>query len=187
VKSYYYFIAQLPYLLYEQKPPMSSNNFKALAASLLDENDAKVMQYLSFDSVFLKDKSCSSEFVNDWKNWECALRLNLAKERALKLKREVQTPEPPFFPQEAAIAASKAADEKSPLDGEILLDKARWNAIDTISGNENFSVNRIYAYYLKLLLLERRQAFNAESGFVEYKTLYASILESAQNSPGEPK
>lgn len=187
MKAYYYFIAQLPYLLYEQKPPMSSVNFKALAASLLDEDDLKVMQYLSYDSIFSTDKSCNCDFVNNWKNWERALRLNLAKERAIKLKKEVQTPDPPFFPQEAAVAASKAVDEKSPLDGEILLDKARWNAIDSIAENENFSVYKVYAYYLKLLLLERRQAFNVEKGFTEYKTLYASILESAQNSLGEPK
>jgi hypothetical protein len=113
--------------------------------------------------------------------------LNLAKERALKLKKEVQITDIPFFPQEAAITAVKAVDEKSPLDGEILLDKARWNAIDTIAGGDYFSVNNVYAYYLKLLLLERRQAFNTEKGFAEYKTLYASILESAQNSPGETK
>jgi len=48
-------------------------------------------------------------------------------------------------------------------------------------------VNNIYAYYLKLLLLERRQSFNTEKGFAEYKTLYAEILESAQKSPGETK
>jgi len=164
---------------------MSSKNFKTLVTDLLSVDDAKVMQYLSFDNVFSKD-SCDCAFINNWRDWERALRLNLAKERALKLKKEV-TAEPPFFPQEAAIAASKAVDEKSPLDGEIFLDKARWNAIDSIAGNEYFSVNGVYAYYLKLLLLERRQAFNAEKGFAEYKTLYASILESAQNSPGEPK
>jgi hypothetical protein len=185
VRSYYYFIAQLPYLIYEQKPPMSSKNFKALAADLLDDGDMKVMEYLSFDQVFSNNDTC--DFINNWKNWERALRLNLAKERALKLKKEVQITDIPFFPQEAAVTASKAVDEKSPLDGEILLDKARWNAIDTIAGGDYFSVNNVYAYYLKLLLLERRQAFNAEKGFTEYKTLYASILESAQNSPGEAK
>jgi len=185
VRSYYYFIAQLPYLIYEQKPPMSSKHFKALASDLLEDGDMKIMEYLSFDQVFSANNTC--DFVNNWKNWERALRLNLAKERALKLKREVQITDIPFFPQEAAITAVKAVDEKSPLDGEILLDKARWNAIDTIAGGDYFSVNNVYAYYLKLLLLERRQAFNTEKGFAEYKTLYASILESAQNSPGETK
>jgi hypothetical protein len=165
---------------------MSSENFKSMVGTLLDDNDAKLMQYLSFDGVFSND-SCECDFINNWRNWERALRLNLAKERALKLKKEVQVTDIPFFPQEAAVAASKAVDEKSPLDGEVLMDKARWNAIDTIAGNEYYSINGVYAYYLKLLLLERRQVFNAEKGFAEYKTLYASILESAQNSPGENK
>jgi len=185
VRSYYYFIAQLPYLIYEQKPPMSSNHFKALAEDLLEDDDLKVMEYLSFNDVF--SVKGNSAFVNNWKEWERALKINLAKERALKLKREVPVTDIPFFPQEAAVTAVKAVDEKSPLDGEILLDKARWNAIDAITGGDYFSVNNVYAYYLKLLLLERRQSFNAEKGFAEYKTLYASILESAQNSPGEPK
>jgi len=157
-----------------------------MVVTLLDDNDAKLMRYLSFDGVFSSD-SCECAFINNWRNWERALRLNLAKERALKLKKEVLVTDIPFFPQEAAVAASKAVDEKSPLDGEVLLDKARWNAIDAIAGNEYYSINGVYAYYLKLLLLERRQVFNAEKGFAEYKTLYASILESAQNSPGENK
>ena len=184
--SYYYLIAQLPYLVYGTKPPMSSENFKAMVGTLLDDNDAKMMRYLSFDGVFSND-SCECAFIDNWRNWERALRLNLAKERALKLKKDIPVTDIPFFPQEAAVAASKAVDEKSPLDGEVLLDKARWNAIDAIAGNEYYSINGVYAYYLKLLLLERRQVFNAEKGFAEYKTLYASILESAQNSPGENK
>jgi hypothetical protein len=34
----------------------------------------------------------------------------------------------------------------------------------------------MYAYLLKLLLMERRMAFKTEEGFNEYKGLYASIL-----------
>jgi len=52
VGSYYYFIAQLPSLSYGVKPPMSSDHFKALVADLLDGNDVKDMQYLSFDMFF---------------------------------------------------------------------------------------------------------------------------------------
>jgi len=186
VRAYYYFIAQLPSLIYEQKPPMSSAHFKALAEDLLEDGDLKAMDYLTFNDVFSAKKS-NCAFVNNWKSWERALKLNLAKERALKLKKDVQITDIPFFPQEAAITAVKAVDEKSPLDGEVLLDKARWTAIDSIAGSDYYSVNNIYAYYLKLLLLERRQSFNTEKGFAEYKTLYAEILESAQNSPGETK
>jgi len=186
VREYYYFISQLPYLVYEQKPPMTSKHFLGLASDLLEESDFKVMEHLSFNDAFTT-KTVNSAFVKDWNSWERALKLNLAKERAAKLKKDIQLTDIPFFPQEAAVTAVKAVDEKSPLDGEIMLDKARWNAIDSIVGSDYFSVNNVYAYYLKLLLLERKQAFNTEKGFAEYKTLYADILESAQNSPGETK
>jgi hypothetical protein len=71
----------------------------------------------------------------------------------------------------------------SPLEAEIFLDKARWSALEQFQGIAYFNENTIYAYLLKLQLMERRLAFKTEEGFAEYKTLYASILENA----GEPK
>jgi len=181
VGSYYYLMAQLPYLIYDQKPPMTSASFKTLAQYFLNEKDAVFMDRLSLNPVF-SEKDCGSDFIDNWKNWEYALKLNLGKERAIKLKKEnLITSEPPFFPLEAAAAASKAIDEHSPLEGELVLDKARWIAIDSLAGNDNFHREGVYAYFLKLLLLERRQSFNVEKGFAEYKSLYASIVESAQH------
>jgi len=187
VGSYFYLMAQLPYLIYEQKPPMSSASFKATAAYFLNSADADLLKHLSLDPAFAQKKT-DSDFIDNWREFERALRLNLAKERAIKLKRDaMQITNPPLFPLEAAHAASKAIDESSPLEGEIILDKARWAAIDSMTGSDNFHRNAVYAYFLKLLLLERREAFNTEKGFAEYKSLYASILDSAQNSLGETK
>jgi hypothetical protein len=76
-------------------------------------------------------------------------------------------------------AAKQAFGVDSPLEAELILDKARWNAIEAFHGIGYFTENMIYAYLLKLKLMERRQAFNTEEGFAEYKTLYASILEDA--------
>ena len=190
--NYYYLMAQLPYLIYEQKPPMSSEGFKILAQYFMNEEDSRLMDFLSLDShnimlsaADIKPKD-SCGFINAWREWERALRLNVAKERVIKLKKDnQQITDPPLFPMDASAAASKASDESTPLESEIVLDKARWSAIDAIAGNGNFLRDHVYAYYLKLLLLERRQLFNAELGFSEYKLLYASILENAQKNPGE--
>ena len=185
--SYFYLMAQLPFLIYEQKPPMSSERFKALASYFLNSTDSSLLKHLSLDPAFSQKKT-DSDFIDNWREFERALRLNLAKERAIKLKRDtMQMVNPPLFPLEAANAASKAVDESSPLEGEVIIDKARWTAIDSMTGSDNFHRNAVYAYFLKLLLLERREAFNTEKGFTEYKSLYASILESAQNSLGETK
>ena len=65
---------------------------------------------------------------------------------------------------------------------------------EDFQGLDTFSENAMYAYLLKLLLLERRSAFNTEEGFKEYKELYNAILERAgaefsseMTEPGEPK
>ncbi|MCL2800196.1 MAG: DUF2764 family protein [Treponema sp.] len=176
-------MAQLPCLIHEQKKPMSSADFKELARSQMSKKDASFLDQLSLNETSFKKTGCS--FIDKWNNWENSLRLSLAKQRAVKLKRENDQPSgAPVF-MDAAAAASKAIDETSPLDGEEVIDKARWYAIDSFTWNDFFNRNNVYAYYLKLLLLERCEAFNAEKGFAEYKSLYASIVESAQNTLGE--
>jgi hypothetical protein len=211
VGSYYYLAAQLPDLVYGQGAPMSSAAFLDLAGRLLDKEDSGLLDKLSLDpgnpgadpSRPAYEESAAPtgcDFIDKWREWERALRLNLARNRALHLKREGDSPvDPPAYPLDAAAAALKAgisaggspgAPEESPLEAEIALDKARWDAIEYLKGITYFSRDTIYAYYLKLLLLERRESFNTEAGFAEYKSLYASILERAQQgmSPaGESK
>jgi hypothetical protein len=55
-----------------------------------------------------------------------------------------------------------------------------------LAGIDYFSKNVVFAYFLKLLLLERQQLFDTEKGFTEYKSLYVSIMENTQHV-GEPK
>ena len=196
--SYYYLMAQLPFLIYEQKPPMTSGAFKDLALSILTEEDAVFMDQLAIDpapdtaadvsAYAQKAPSTGCGFIDEWREWERSFRLNLAKHRAVKTKREsTGALEPPPYPQDAAAAAVRAVNgENSPLEGEIIIDKARWNAIDALAGIDYFDRNNVYAYFLKLVLLERRHLFNVDNGMNEYKSLYAEIIESA-HSLGEPK
>jgi len=198
VGAYYYFIAQLPYLVYGQNPPMSSLAFKEFAKASIDKGDAQLLDSISLDPQPLqpndegavtiayaeKAPASGSVFIDNWRDWERTLRLHLAKQRAVKLKREntVKVPmELPVFPTDAVAAAAKTISAvESPLELEILLDKARWSAIEEFQGTDHFSSNTIFAYFLKLLLLERRALFKTEEGNDEYNSLYASILEGVQ-------
>jgi hypothetical protein len=196
-------MAQLPYLLYDQRPPMSSESFKALSLSMLNNKDSELLQSLCLDpdpnnagekgpSYAESAPKTGCSFIDAFREWERTLRLSLAKQRAAKMQNSsITTIEPPFFPVDANQAAAKVvASDISPLEGEIMIDKARWNAIDALAGNDYFHRNSVFAYYLKLLLLERRLSFNAEKGFAEYKSLYASIVEKgkslAEKTLGEP-
>jgi hypothetical protein len=181
---------------------MNSAGFRDLAGSLMDKNDAALLDQLSLDPeppgipvvgpAYAENALPSGcVFIDRWREWERTLRLNLAQARAQRIKREGGAPlEPPGHPAEAAVVAlNAAAVDESPLEAELFLDRARWNAIEELQGTDHFSRNTVYAYLLKLLLLERHSLFDTEAGFAEYKSLYASILESAQGvSPvGESK
>jgi hypothetical protein len=203
VGSYYYFVAQLPVLIYGQELPMSSSAFRELARGQLDAEDAVLFSALSLDpelpgppgrpaqsggpSYAADLPAAGCDFVDRWRDWERALRLNLARLRASRIKRDGGAPvDPPVIPADAAGAAQQAlALSESPLEAEMLLDRARWSAIEQFQGIAYFDRNTIYAYFLKLLILERYASFKAEIGFAEYKSLYASILENA--GAGESK
>ena len=181
--SYYYLVSQLPSLSYGQKPPMSPEAFKALARPLLSDEDAALLNMVSLDPQFSPANSSSgSDFIDGWREWERALRLNLAKHRAVKTKREnAVTAEPPVIPADAPAAALRAiAAMESPLEAEVVLNKARWSAIEALQGIDYFDRNIVFAYLLKLFILQRHDTFQVETGFSEYKSLYASILGSAQ-------
>ena len=178
-------VAQLPCLLYEQKPPMSAADFKEMAKSLMEKKDADLMDCLSVgNEIKMTGEETSattgSDFIDSWREWEHTLRLNLARQRAIKIKREMPA-ESPVYSLEPAAAAAKAIDEYSPFEGEIILDKARWRAVNSLVGSVYFHRNNIFAYYLKLILLERRQSFDTEKGFAEYKSLYASIINNYES------
>ena len=190
--SYYYLGAQLPYLIYGQNPPMSSRDFLALAREQMSSSDAALLDYCTLDpapyqagdtgpSYAEQGSSVKSALLDRWKEWERTLRLNLASNRAQKYKREgVSLADAPVIPADAANAAKNAMAIESPLEAEIFLDNARWNAIESFQDLSVFSESSIYAYLLKLLLMERRAAFKTEEGFDEYKGLYAAILGEAK-------
>jgi len=191
VGSYYYLVSQLPSLIYGQKPPMLPEAFKELAKPILSAEDAALLDTISLDpapcgehpspGITYAEQALpsGSDFIDGWREWERTLRLNLARQRAVKVKREgAALAEPPVIPADAASAAHGAiAAGDSPLEADIFLDKARWSAIDALQGVDYFDRNTIFAYLLKLFILERRAAMQPETGFSEYKSLYASIMD----------
>jgi hypothetical protein len=191
--AYYFLMAQLPYLSFGQNAPMSSADFRDLAQRNLSPSDARFLPYCTLDPFALPgpdpvkaaNEADSLAFIAEWRAWERSLRLNLARYRAAKLKRDAPS-EIPASPADAVSAAKAASAMDSPLEAEIFLDEARWSAIEALQGIAYFDVNTVYAYLLKLLLMERRSKFKTGEGFAQYKGLYAAIMDSSTQS-GAPK
>jgi hypothetical protein len=192
--AYYYLAAQLPYLSYGQAAPMSSDVYIKLCEEKLSKADADLLKFCSLDPATPSGKEgegegvsyagipapTSSPLIDRWRIWERALRLNLARFRIQKIKREGSSPvEAPEYPADAAVAAKVAFAMESPLEAEIFLDESRWKAIEAFQGIDYFSRDTFYAYLLKLLILERQALFKAGDGFAEYKRLYTSVMKAS--------
>jgi hypothetical protein len=173
-------------LSYNAPVPITSQAFIDLCKTKLSSSGISLLDLCTLDpdtrraegSAYAESAPASSSaFIDAWRAWERTLRLNLARYRSQKLKREGGTAEPPAHPADAAAAAKAAVAIESPLEAELFLDQARWNAIEAMQGLSYFGENAVYAYLLKLRLLERKALFKAEEGFAEYKMLYAAILD----------
>lgn len=179
---YYFLIAQLPYLNYGEAPPISSAAFKELCRGYLLPGHFKLLRHCVCGmpegaNRAEKFRAVDSAFIKKWRKRERTLTLALAQSRAARLKTEAPPAE--HWDTDAENQAKAAASMDNPLEAELFLDKGRWDAVEQLRQNAYFSVNAVYAYMLKLLLIERRAAFNTEKGFAEYKALYASIMEKA--------
>jgi hypothetical protein len=176
-REYYYFVATLPWLNYGDKPPVSSQEFRERCYEMLHQEDAKLIRFCSYDPRLAIEtvESTGSDFIDLLLARERTLILNLASLRAARLEWPF-TEEPSHNVPRAEALAKAAFEMNDPLEAEIYIDQARWGALDALVGIDYFGVNNIYAFLLKLQLLERKQCFNTERGTAGYKERYDSVL-----------
>ena len=179
--SYYYLMAQLPSILPNSAPPMTFAAFKELALRSLTQKDACILNALSLEPPRSMEKT-GSEFLDGWYGFERSLRLALEQARSAKLKWDNPIPyeerellSGAFHPVQISHTA---AGMQNPLDAEIYLDKMRFEAADTVKGENAFSSAGVFSYAVKLLLRERAAQFDMEKGREEYSHIYTGILES---------
>jgi len=176
-RNYYYFVASLQSLNYGDKPPVSSEEFREQCNSILHPDDAALLKYCYYDPQLVVEtvQPTGSAFIDLLMLRERVLVLNLAFIRAAKLKRP-SPGDPPHDVPRAEARGKTAFEMDDPLEATIYIDEGRWGALDDMVGLNLFGVNNIYAYLLKLQLMERRQSFDTIQGSANYKELYDSIL-----------
>ncbi|MBI5367956.1 MAG: hypothetical protein HZA54_13025 [Planctomycetes bacterium] len=76
----------------------------------------------------------------------------------------------------AAAAARRIFQFASPWEAEAELDRARRRLLDELDFGHDFDLDRLALYQLKLLLAERRAAFDAVRG----RRLLGEILEGTR-------
>ena len=184
--NYYYFIASLPHINYGDKPPISSENFREQCNQFLSRGDAALVKYCCYDPKVAVETVAptGSAFIDFHLQRERAMNLTLAGLRAADLGRPSPGDSPRDVPR--AEAAAKAAFEMDdPLEAENSLDRGRWGVLDEMVGLNYFGVNNIFAYLLKLQLLERKLRFDLQKGLADYRELYNAILNDYNSRANE--
>jgi hypothetical protein len=176
--QYYYLVASLPLLLFDDPPPFSSATFLEMCREQAAEGDHAMLSRISFAA--LRSRPGDPDAWSAYSAWETALRNELAVQRALRLG---VSPDP--FLRDASFYVGLPALVKEALGAgtpwavETALDRRRWSYLDELEAGTQFSLGRLVAYRLKLLLLERKALFRPEPGRRLFTEGYARILGDA--------
>ena len=184
--NYYYFVASLPHLNYGDNPPMGSEEFKEKCKGFLSKQDAALIQYCSYDPKLAIEtvKSTGSAFIDFILLRERIVNLSLVRLRAVRLNRQTGEDVPHDMPRAEAMAKT-AFEMDNPLEAELSMDRARWGILDEMVGVNIFGANTIFAYLLKLQLLERKQRFDSVKGAAEYRNIYDTVLNEYKSKVKE--
>ena len=177
--AYYYLVSQLPNISSSESKaalPLTGAEFLELASRFITEDEKAVLQGLSLIPP-MENISTGSAFLDVWYEKERNLRCALAQIRAQKMKKD-SIPLPPGCTADIISAARTAVGMDSPLSAEQFLFEYRLRLLDDLRPLDGFSIDAVYAYGIKLLLVERMKKFEVENGKTSYHEIYDTILSN---------
>ncbi len=181
--QYYYLVASLPLLLFDDPPPLSSQAWLDLCREQVSPSEHSLL--LRVGSGDLAPRPGDHDVWQAYSSWETALRNELTLLRAQRLGLD---PEPflrsaPFYADLPAIAR-EALDAGTPKAAETELDQRRWSRLDELESGTQFDLGKLIVYRLKLLLLERKARFRPETGQRAFAEQYRRVLDNAGDRAG---
>lgn len=184
MSRHWYLSATLPGLLFGSPPPFSGEEFLSRCRRHMTAKDFGELSR-SIEG-FTADKAPSptqSPFLEAFTSWERTFRNELARLRARKASRDEEACLRITRPSDrAGRAAAACFAMEDPFQAELLLERERWNAIESLSSLSSFDLDFLIAYRLKLAINERLERLVPESGSAGYKHLYNDILGRASRT-----
>ena len=176
--AYYYLVSQLPNISTAESKaalPLNSVSFREIASRFITAKEKAVLDGLSLVPP-MELSATGSAFLDVWYEKERNLRCALAQIRAQKLKKD-SMPLPAGCTADIVSAARTAVGMDSPLSAEQFLYEYRLRLLDDLRPLDAFSIDAVYAYGLRLMLVERMRKFEVENGKTSYHKIYDTILD----------
>jgi hypothetical protein len=180
LSSYYYAVATLPMLKFNEAPPVSTEQFEELCREQLDTKDLALVIESKLNRY---DRESKNTTFQAFIMWETALRNRIASMRGQLRSREY---EEYLRPGEDILGMEEIAKDafsiSSPYEAELKLYSERWSYLDELDTNQFFNLETMTVYYLKLQILEKLKDFNREKGMAGLKEAYRRIREGSGDS-----
>ena len=157
-------------LFYDSDLPMSPSTFLEMCGAELTDDHYRLMENVSI-SALDDDTTPKPDALKAWLMWEGGLRNELA---GLRAQTKGWDAEKHIREGSQAYGVAKTAREAgsaSPLEGEDVLNRARWTFLDGLEVGHHFDIEKLVIYFLKLQILERKASLNKEKGTEKFKEL----------------
>lgn len=177
-RAYYYLIASLPLLDFNNPAPISYDSFLQQCFQQLHKNDLTSLQRatLAIAEADAKD----NRLLKSWAHVNQQMRWEIARHRYLKMGRDpaASLKESASADQALILTVKEAFQADDPLTAEKILDRFRWNFLEELTQGKFFTFELILIYALKLQILERYQNIAAGiKGKEVFETYKKAIFE----------
>lgn len=166
--SYFYLISSLPELTVNGNLPITYDEFLNYCQSNVSEKKYELLENLTLDAT-------AGSFMKEWSVVYSKLKNELNYQRSMKMGKTHSN----IYDKDATITKMIAdvLDAKNPFEAERLLIKYEFEMLETLVGLHTFDEYALFAYAIKLKLLERLNCFNIEQGKAEFKKLFDTVQQ----------
>lgn len=171
--QYYYFISQLPYLMFGAPPPFNSKVFLSSAQPWLTQTDWDQLSQAQEAPLYLVE--CSTGPGAQYARFDFELRTVLGHLRKASGQKGY------LFP----ALLQQALEQPSPLAREKAILKIYWDFLEDMGACHYFDSTAITVYFFKLRILERLVIFEKEKGTRVFQDLYRVSFPDPNNTRDE--
>jgi hypothetical protein len=161
VNYYPYFLPSLASLQFPGKAPFSYERFLSLADGLLPREDRVLLEELP--GVMAGTYTGTDPVIVKWQGFDTALRNELVKVRAARKHRDASEFLRGGEKLDLSVVQLAMHAWRAPniLEGEKILDRARWEFLDECVRGHFFDRDMLFAYGMQLLIALRWERIQA--------------------------
>ena len=176
--QYYFTVASLPVLIYDEQPFYTSTE---IAEICLRDAHPRAASRIRQSLAYFDDSTANDEYegvLQSYHRWERDVRSCLRAIRAQNLGWEPPEDIGLAIEPESERIAREATSQESPHEAERLLQQARWHKLEELSVGHYFDDDSIIIYILKALVIERNRLMETETGAERFNQIYSNMVQA---------